>query len=272
MGGRGDAAGRSAADRAPRRQDRDHAADRAGVHLAARRYPQCRSRHRTRPRDPRRYARQAIGRIAESAGRADTESGAARDHRRRRDRQERRLARGGSTGGDARLSGLPVVDALRRPFPVRKLLLHGRAGAHSEIGPRGAFSLRSHHRTRRRSAANVGLQRDRSAAGRAFDRAGRTGRLGSRQELQRRDRAESGREGDPARIGAGAEGGRRRRARSRARSMDWQRWPRRTGRRSARCWSTRYPGPAIVRRSIRTGWRCRWSRRCPKTQSWSTRA
>src|ERR1700753_3323342 len=41
MGGRGDAAGRPAADRAPRRQDRDHAADRAGVHLAAGRYPQC---------------------------------------------------------------------------------------------------------------------------------------------------------------------------------------------------------------------------------------
>ena len=61
--------------------------------------------------------------------------------------------------------------------------------------------------------ADVGLQRGRSAAGRALDRAGRPGRLGSRQELQRRDRAESGREGDPARAGAGAEGGRRRRAR-----------------------------------------------------------
>ena len=56
MGGRGDASGRPAADRAPCRQDRDDAADRAGVHLAARRYPQCRSRHRTRQFDPRRYA------------------------------------------------------------------------------------------------------------------------------------------------------------------------------------------------------------------------
>ena len=52
MGGRGDASGRPAADRAPRRQDRDHAADRAGVHLAARRYPQCRGRHRTRAARP----------------------------------------------------------------------------------------------------------------------------------------------------------------------------------------------------------------------------
>ena len=93
MGGRGDAAGGSAADRAPRRQDRDHAADRAGVHLAARRYPQCRGRHRARPLHPRRYPRQAVGRIAAGAGRADPESGAAGDHHRRRDRQERRAAR-----------------------------------------------------------------------------------------------------------------------------------------------------------------------------------
>ena len=57
MGGRGDAAGGPAADRAPRRQDRDHAADRAGVHLAARRHPECRSRHRTWPFDPGRYPR-----------------------------------------------------------------------------------------------------------------------------------------------------------------------------------------------------------------------
>ena len=62
MGGRGDAAGGPAAHRAPRRQDRDHAADRAGVHLAARRHPQCRGRHRARPLHPRRYARKTVGR------------------------------------------------------------------------------------------------------------------------------------------------------------------------------------------------------------------
>ena len=61
MGGRGDAAGGPAAHRAPRRQDRDHAADRAGVHLAPRRHPQFRSRHRARPFHPRRYAREAVG-------------------------------------------------------------------------------------------------------------------------------------------------------------------------------------------------------------------
>ncbi len=44
------------------------------------------------------------------------------------------------------------------------------------------------------------------------DRADRPGRLGSRQELRRRDRAEGRREGNPARAGAGAEGRRRRRA------------------------------------------------------------
>ena len=78
MGGRGDAAGRSAAHRAPRRQDRDHAADRAGVHLAAGRHPQCRSRHRARPLDPRRHARQAVGRSLAGAGRAHPESRSGR--------------------------------------------------------------------------------------------------------------------------------------------------------------------------------------------------
>ena len=78
MGGRGDAAGGSAADRAPRRQDRDHAADRAGVHLAARRYPQCRGRHRTRPLDPRRYAGEAFGRGLAGAGAAHPEGASGR--------------------------------------------------------------------------------------------------------------------------------------------------------------------------------------------------
>ena len=78
MGGRGDAAGGSAADRAPRRQDRDHAADRAGVHLAAGRYPQCRSRHRTRPFDPGRYAREALRRGVAGAGAAHPEGASGR--------------------------------------------------------------------------------------------------------------------------------------------------------------------------------------------------
>ena len=30
-------------------------------------------------------------------------------------------------------------------------------------------------------------------------------------------------------------------------------------------------GQGSNRRSIRTGWRCRWSRRCPTTPSWSTK-
>ena len=41
--------------------------------------------------------------------------------------------------------------------------------------------------------------------------------------------------------------------------------------RGAPAWSSRFPGPRIARRSIRTGWRCRWSRRCRTTPFWSTR-
>src|SRR5216684_4509527 len=41
--------------------------------------------------------------------------------------------------------------------------------------------------------------------------------------------------------------------------------------RGALHWSNRFPKPGIVRRSIRTGWRCRWSKRCRITPSWSMR-
>ena len=49
-------------------------------------------------------------------------------------------------------------------------------------------------------------------------------------------------------------------------------WHRRTGRRNARRWSSRFRRQKIARRSIRTGWRCRWSKRCPPTPSWSMKA
>src|SRR5207248_2690682 len=86
--------------------------------------------------------------------------------------------------------GVSVVDALWRAVPVRKPVLHGRAGAHPENCPRHARALRPHHRARRRSAADVGLQRDRPAAGRAVDRADRPRRSRPRQKLRRphRDR------------------------------------------------------------------------------------
>ena len=59
----------------------------------------------------------------------------------------------------ARLSGLSAIGALRRAFPVRESLLHGRAVASAEAGSRGSCALRSLDRARRRSAADVGAQR-----------------------------------------------------------------------------------------------------------------
>ena len=168
-------------------------------------------------------------------------------------------------------SGLSVLDALWRAFPVGKPVLHGRAVAPAEAGSRGAVALRSDDRARRRSVADVGLQRGRSAAGGLADRAGRPGRLGSRQELRRRDRAEGRCQGNPARADSGAEGRRRRRARGARQARASPRWRRRTGRRGARRWSSRFRRTGIARRSIRTVWRCRWSRRCRTTPSWSTR-
>ena len=125
------------------------------------------------------------------------------------------------------------LDALRRAFPVGKPVLHGRAVAAAEAGARGAVALRSDDRARRRSVADVGLQRGRSAARGPADRAGRPGRLGSRQELRRRDRAEGRCEGNPARADSGAEGRRRRGARGARQTGHRRAGSRRTGRRGA---------------------------------------
>ena len=54
---------------------------------------------------------------------------AAGHHRRRRDRQERRAAGGRAVRGDARRARLSAERALRRAFPLRKPVLHGRAVA-----------------------------------------------------------------------------------------------------------------------------------------------
>ena len=104
------------------------------------------------------------------------------------------------------------------------------------------------------------------------DRPDRPGRLGDRQELRRRRRSEGRCARDTARAGPRAEGGRRPLARSAREGRDWPRWRRRTGRRGASRWSSRFRNTPTPRRSIRTGWRCRSSRRCPTTPSWSTRA
>ena len=57
MGGRGQPHRGFAAHPAPRRQGRDHRADRAGVHLAARRHPEQRGGDRSRRDDARRHRR-----------------------------------------------------------------------------------------------------------------------------------------------------------------------------------------------------------------------
>ena len=56
--------------------------------------------------------------------------------------------------------GCPAYQSstpLWRAFPVREPVLHGRAVADAEAGPRGVDALRPHDRARRRSAADVGL-------------------------------------------------------------------------------------------------------------------
>ena len=182
------------------------------------------------------------------------------------------LAGGSCACRDARRAGLSMLDALWRAFPLRKPVLHGRAVAAAEAGARGALALRSHDRARRRSAAHVGLQRGRSDAGRPVDGADRPGRLGPRQELRRGDRAEGRREGDAARAGPGAEGGRRRCAasareegRRRARHEELDRAPQAADR------ADRQGRRQVADRSGLSR-RCNWSRRCPTMRSWSTRA
>ena len=148
---------------------------------------------------------------AAGAGRAHPQGRAAGHHRRRRDRQERRAAGSGSVRRDARLPGL---SAARRPMariscPRSPCFMGALSRLQKQVREvlspydlmivLGADPLRM----------SV-LQRGRSAARRPGDRADRPGRLGPRQELRRRDRAQGRRQGDAARADSGAEGGRRR--------------------------------------------------------------
>ena len=109
-------------------------------------------------------------------------------------------------------SRLSTLDALWRAFPVGKPVLHGRAVAPAETGSRGAVALRSDDRARRAIPCGCRFTAKSIRCRRAADRADRPGRLGSCQELRRRDRAESRRQGNAARADPGAEGRRRRRA------------------------------------------------------------
>jgi hypothetical protein len=106
--------------------------------------------------DPRRYARQTVRRGLACFGIAHSQSRAAGDHCRRRDRKKRRIAGGGNAGGNPRLSGVPAIGAVWRAFPVGKPLLHGRAVALATAGARRSRALRSPDRAWRRSLANVG--------------------------------------------------------------------------------------------------------------------
>jgi len=104
----------------PRRQDRDHAADGAGVHFAAGRHPQCRGRHRTRPLDrvdtrvkPSDESLQALTARILKAERPVIIVGDEIV-------KKRCVAGGRSTGGNAGLPGLPVVDGRMARNSCRK--------------------------------------------------------------------------------------------------------------------------------------------------------
>ncbi len=189
------------------------AADRPGVHLAAGRHPQCRGRHRARRVDPRRYARR--GRptrrstaLAKRLLKAERPVIIVGDEIVKSDALQEAAA-------FAETLGCPVYQqsgALRRAFPVRARLLHGRAVARRRSRCASVLSqVRSADRARRRSRAHVGVERGRAAAGRHAHRPDRPGRLGHGQELRRRDGAAGRRARDAARAGAGAQGRRRRR-------------------------------------------------------------
>ena len=142
---------------------------------------------------------------------AHAEGRAAGDHRRRRDRKERRAAE--AAASSPRCSARPCYAAerrLRRAFPLRASLLHGRADARSEAGARRAVEVRPADRARRRSRAHVGVERGRAAAARPGGRADRPRRLGDGQELSGRDGGPGRRARDAAGADAGAvEAGRR---------------------------------------------------------------
>ena len=128
---------------------------------------------------------------------------AAGDRHRRRDRQERRAEGGGAARRDARRAGLSIARRPMARISSRK--------ARASWARCHAFRSRCARRSSPYDLMIVlGADPLRMSVYSEVDplpdglshRAGRSGRLGSRQELWRRDRAEGRREGDAARAGA----------------------------------------------------------------------
>ena len=197
---------------------------------------------------------------------------AARHHRRRRDRQERRVAGGRSAGGNAGLlrpisrstpygahflSESPCfMGALSRLqkqvrevlSPYDLMIVLGadplRMSVYSEVDPLPDGL----------SIVQVGLV--------DWDLAKNYGaEIALKADVQ----------GNPARAGPGAEGRRRRRAGGARQAGIGGAGVEELDGAAQAAGRADIEEPAIARRSIRTGWRCRWSRRCPTTPSWSTR-
>ena len=213
MVGRGHAAGRSAPHRAPRREDRHLTAHRAGIHLAAGRYPQRRGGYRSRPPHAGRFRDAPVGRGAGSAGGAPAGRREPGDHGRQRDRVLRCVRRDRAAGRSARRARLPAVDPLRRAFSVRASGVHGRIEPRPKTGARRADALRFDRRGRCQCFAHVGLFGGRSAADRDAHRADLPRRLGVGQELPNRNGDPRRREGDPGRAEPGDRSQGRRRSR-----------------------------------------------------------
>ena len=228
VGDRGHAARRPAAHRAPRRQGRADAADRAGLHLAAGRHPERLRRARARRADPGRCREPALGCGAATSSPAPAGGRAAGDPRRQRDRHQRRLRGGGALRRGAGRAGLSADRRERRPFPVRASLVPRPAVARPAAGARAAEPLRHADLHRRRRAADVGLERGRAAAAGHRGHPARPARLGDGQELSGRARGARRRQGDARGAHAPARRARRRGApatrRGRPRALADRNW------------------------------------------------
>ena len=119
MGGGGPPARGLAPHRAPGGQGRPHPPDRAGLHLAPRRYPQSGGGPGARRPHPGGRRRPPGGRGPRPPRRTAAPGGTPGDRERARDRDERRVRRGGPARRGTGRPGIPADRTLRRALPLR---------------------------------------------------------------------------------------------------------------------------------------------------------
>ena len=193
----------SAAHRAARSESRDHAAHRSGIHQSARRHSRCAKPSSTWARPTRvdavnRPSDAALERLAARMLESRNPVLIAGHELQTRDALQEAAQLAETLGAAVMQQTVPYAAHFFSEHPA----FVGQLTRSQHAGQGGTAAVRSARVPRRRCAAHVGAQPDRSAARRRARGADRRARLGARQELPGANRDPCQCQRDAARAGA----------------------------------------------------------------------